>query len=180
MNEGLEVLKFQRVLRSDREILTLTALGNMVSKLPVDVPIAKMLVYGCVVEELEVMLTVAAGLSVQSPFTNRSYRELEIVERRASLTSPMGDPFTLIAVFREWVLQKAFEGTARRWAMENGIDEHRLYEISKLRSQYRQILEDAGLIKKASAAETGADDSRQRRIDQGEKRKLFDLKKSQR
>ncbi|EGT33885.1 CBN-SMGL-2 protein [Caenorhabditis brenneri] len=180
LNEGLETLKFQRVLRSDRELLTLTSLGNMVSKLPVDVPIAKMLVYGCVVDELEVMLTVAAGLSVQSPFTNRSYRELEIVERRASLTSPMGDPFTLIAVFREWVLQKAFEGTARRWTMENGIDEHRLYEISKLRAQYRQILEDAGLVEKATAAETGEDDSRQRRIDQGEKKKLFDLKKSQR
>ncbi|CDH93106.1 ATP-dependent RNA helicase DHX34 [Caenorhabditis elegans] len=181
LNEGLEVLKFQRVLRSDRgDILTLTALGNMVSKLPVEVPIAKMLVYGCVVDELEVMLTVAAGLSVQSPFTNRSYRELEIVERRASLTSPLGDPFTLISIFREWVLQKAFEGTARRWTMENGIDEHRLYEISKLRAQYRQILEDAGLVEKASAAETGEDDSRQRRIDQGEKRKLFDLKKSQR
>ncbi|CAO4375068.1 unnamed protein product [Caenorhabditis nigoni] len=180
LNEGLEILKFQRVLRSDRDILTLTALGNMVSKLPVDVPIAKMLVYGCVVDEIEVMLTVAAGLSVQSPFTNRSYRELEIVERRASLTSSMGDPFTLIAVFREWVLQKAYEGSARRWTMENGIDEHRLYEISKLRNQYRQILEDAGLVEKASAAETGEDDSRQRRIDQGEKRKLFDLKRSQR
>ncbi|CAI5449509.1 unnamed protein product [Caenorhabditis angaria] len=178
LNEGLEMLKFQGILRTDRENLTLTALGVTISKLPVDVPIAKMLVYGCVVDQLEVMLTVAAGLSVQSPFTNRSYRELEIVEKRANLTSPMGDPFTLIAIFREWVLQKTFEGSARKWAMENGIDEHRLYEISKLRAQYRQVLEDAGLVEKAF--DIGADDSRQRRIDQGERRKLFDLKKAQR
>ncbi|CAD6195426.1 unnamed protein product [Caenorhabditis auriculariae] len=171
LNEALEILKFQVFIKS---------LGAAVSKLPVDVPIAKMLVYGCVVDQLEVMLTVAAGLSVQSPFTNRSYRELDVVERRASLTSPLGDPFTLIAVFREWVMQKAFEGGTRKWTMENGIDEHRLYEISKLRAQYRQVLEDVGMIKKASASETGADDSRQRRIDQGERKKLFDLKRTAR
>ncbi|RCN24558.1 hypothetical protein ANCCAN_29744 [Ancylostoma caninum] len=139
-----------------------------------------MLVLGCVVNHVEVMLTVAAGLSVQSPFTNRSYRELDVVDRRARLTSSMGDPFTLIEIFREWVLQKCSGGKVRRWALENGIDEHRMYEISKLRSQYRQVLEDAGLIEKPDAHELGEDDSRQRRIDQGDRKKLLDMKRDAR
>ncbi|VDN38971.1 unnamed protein product [Cylicostephanus goldi] len=98
LNDALDLLKFQGVLYPERDN-QLTALGNAIAKLPVDVPIAKMLVYGCVVNHVEVMLTVAAGLSVQSPFTNRSYRELDVVERRARLTSSMGDPFTLIEIF---------------------------------------------------------------------------------
>ncbi|EPB65625.1 hypothetical protein ANCCEY_15308, partial [Ancylostoma ceylanicum] len=78
----------------------------------------------------------------------------------------------------EWVLQKCSGGKVRRWALENGIDEHRMYEISKLRSQYRQVLEDAGLIEKPDAHELGEDDSRQRRIDQGDRKKLLDMKQS--
>ncbi|KAL6738169.1 hypothetical protein Aduo_011746 [Ancylostoma duodenale] len=179
LNDALDILKFQGVLYPDRDN-QLTALGNAIAKLPVDVPIAKMLVLGCVVNHVEVMLTVAAGLSIQSPFTNRSYRELDVVERRARLTSSMGDPFTLIEIFREWVLQKCSGGKVRRWALENGIDEHRMYEISKLRSQYRQVLEDAGLIEKPDAHELGEDDSRQRRIDQGDRKKLLDMKRDAR
>ncbi|KAK6046437.1 helicase protein, partial [Cooperia oncophora] len=179
LEEALNILKFQGVLYPDRDN-QLTALGNTIAKLPVDVAIAKMLVLGCVVDHVEVILTVAAGLSVQSPFTNRSYRELDVVQRRESLTSSMGDPFTLIEIFREWMLQKSTTGKVRRWALENGIDEHRMYEISKLRFQYRQILEDAGLIEKPDAHELGEDDSRQRRIDQGDRKKLLDLKRDAR
>ncbi|VDO23239.1 unnamed protein product [Haemonchus placei] len=179
LNEALNILKFQGVLYPDREN-QLTALGSTIAKLPVDVAIAKMLVLGCVVDHVEVILTVAAGLSVQSPFTNRSYRELDVVQRREGLTNSMGDPFTLIEIFREWMLQKSTTGKVRRWALENGIDEHRMFEISKLRFQYRQILEDAGLIEKPDAHELGEDDSRQRRIDQGDRKKLLDMKREAR
>uniref|UniRef100_A0A1I7WZ41 Helicase C-terminal domain-containing protein n=1 Tax=Heterorhabditis bacteriophora TaxID=37862 RepID=A0A1I7WZ41_HETBA len=217
LNEALEILKFQvcdlfrlgltlfhtfqilnkafqGVIYGEREN-KLTALGNAVAKLPVDVSIAKaMLIFGCVVDQLEVMLTVSAGFSVQSLFTNRSYRELKIVERRASLTNPLGDPFTLIEVFsdltlgfylisniyyyRQWVMQKTIGGQSRRWTVENGIDEHRLYEISKLRAQYRQILEDAGIIERGNIEYLEENDTRQRRIDQGDRKKLFDMKRN--
>ncbi|PIO63374.1 hypothetical protein TELCIR_15025 [Teladorsagia circumcincta] len=82
--------------------------------------------------------------------------------------------------FHQSVLSKCTVGKARRWALENGIDEHRMYEISKLRFQYRQILEDAGLIERPDAHELGEDDSRQRRIDQGDKKKLLDMKRDAR
>ncbi|VDM68611.1 unnamed protein product, partial [Strongylus vulgaris] len=44
----------------------------------------------------------------------------------------------------------------------------------------RQILEDAGLIDKPDAHELGQDDSRQRRIDQGDRKKLLDMKREAR
>uniref|UniRef100_A0A158PCF6 Helicase ATP-binding domain-containing protein n=1 Tax=Angiostrongylus cantonensis TaxID=6313 RepID=A0A158PCF6_ANGCA len=174
LSEALNTLKSQGVLHPGRGN-RLTALGNVIAKLPVDVAIAKMLVLGCVFNQVDVILTVAAGLSVQSPFTNRSYRDLQVVERRRRLTSPLGDPFTLIEIFREWVLQKSYTGKGRRWALENGIDEHRIYEISKLRSQYRKILEDVGLVDRADKPDQN--DSRLRRIDHGDRKKLFDIKR---
>lgn len=179
LNEALDTLKFQGVLHPGRGN-RLTALGNVIAKLPVDVAIAKMLVLGCVFNRVDVVLTVAAGLSVQSPFTSRSYRDLQVVERRSRLTSSMGDPFTLIEIFREWVLQKSYTGRGRRWALENGIDEHRMYEISKLRFQYRKILEDAELIERPGALELEQNDSRLRRIDHGDRKKLFDIKRDAR
>jgi HrpA-like RNA helicase len=46
----------------------LTALGRVLSCLPVDVRVGKILVLGCVLEVLDPVLTIAAALSVQSPF----------------------------------------------------------------------------------------------------------------
>lgn len=50
--------------------------------------------------QVDVVLTLAAGLSVQSPFTNRSYREIDCIQNRQHLISDFGDLFTLIKVFR--------------------------------------------------------------------------------
>ncbi|KIH47270.1 hypothetical protein ANCDUO_22674 [Ancylostoma duodenale] len=53
-----------------------------------------------------------------------------------------------------------------------GVDEYIL--------KIRQVLEDAGLIEKPDAHELGEDDSRQRRIDQGDRKKLLDMKRDAR
>ncbi|CAJ0931079.1 unnamed protein product, partial [Mesorhabditis belari] len=177
LNESIERLKFQGVVYPDRES-HLTALGYAIAKLPVSVPIAKMLVYGAVLDCTDVALTVAAGLSIQSPFTNRSFRDVNTVEQRGRLcTTVGGDPLTLVSVFREWVKEKC-DGRSKRWANDLGVDEQRMFEISKLRAQYRQILSDVGLIEKE--VDDSEKDSRQRRIERGERRKLEDMKKEAR
>ncbi len=70
----------------------------------------------------------------------------------------------------------------RRWARKRGIEEQRLYEISKLRRQFRELLEDAELIEKKSLDEIagGVQGSAERRIRAGEMRKLRDLKRKAR
>lgn len=59
-----------------------------------------MLISACVLNQVDVTLTIAAGLSVQSPFTNRSYRDSECIQNRQHLISDLGDPFTLIKIYR--------------------------------------------------------------------------------
>lgn len=55
----------------------LTQLGKALAKIPVDISIGKMLMMGCVFQQLQPVLTLCAALSVQSPFTNRAYRDRE-------------------------------------------------------------------------------------------------------
>ena len=53
----------------------LTPLGQMLSRLPVDVTVGKMLVLGSALRQMGPTLSAAAALSVQSPLTNRAFRD---------------------------------------------------------------------------------------------------------
>lgn len=60
----------------------------------------EVLIYGCVFEQVESSLTVAASLAASSPFSNRSFREPDILDRRKNIMSDNGDPFALINAYR--------------------------------------------------------------------------------
>lgn len=55
----------------------LATMGQFLSRLPVDIPLGKMLIMGSLFHQIEPVLSLAAALSVQTPFTNRAYRDLE-------------------------------------------------------------------------------------------------------
>uniref|UniRef100_A0A914C233 Helicase C-terminal domain-containing protein n=1 Tax=Acrobeloides nanus TaxID=290746 RepID=A0A914C233_9BILA len=174
LEEAVEDLKRQGVISAHDE-KSLTPLGTILADLPVDVLVGKMLVYACVLDQVDVTLTMAAGLSVQSPFTNRSFRDYDCVQKRQHLLSDIGDPFTLVKTYREWLKLRSSGEDTRKWARKCGIEESRLFEIMKLRRQFMQILEQSDLIPKKEDKDAGS--SRERRIKAGEKRKLRELKK---
>ncbi|GFR53029.1 hypothetical protein Agub_g15721, partial [Astrephomene gubernaculifera] len=90
----------------------LTPLGAVLSLLPVDVAIGKLLVLGCMYGMAGPALTLAAALSVQSPFVKLGEEEhdQEAKAARASLVSPHGDALTLLNVFETWLAVKAGGG----------------------------------------------------------------------
>jgi ATP-dependent RNA helicase DHX34 len=61
----------------------LTPMGKMLSNLPVDISIGKMLVLGSMFHQVEPILSLAAALSVQNPFTNKAYRDPDCQVYRA-------------------------------------------------------------------------------------------------
>uniref|UniRef100_A0A914QTQ4 Helicase C-terminal domain-containing protein n=1 Tax=Panagrolaimus davidi TaxID=227884 RepID=A0A914QTQ4_9BILA len=95
---------------------------------------------------IEVALTIAAGMSVQSPFTNRSWNDQECIKNRESLMSDRGDLFTLINIYREWLKCRRDGEDTKRWCHDRGLEETRLYEIVKMRHQLRNILIQSKLI----------------------------------
>lgn len=62
-----------------------------------------MLILGSMFSLAEPVLTIAAALSVQSPFTRSAQSNLDCATARRPLESDQGDPFTLFNVFNAWV-----------------------------------------------------------------------------
>lgn len=64
-----------------------------------------MLVLGTLLDLAAPTLTIAAVLSVPSPFLHRGggRSDLDCLAARRSLGSPLGDPLTLLNIFNAWV-----------------------------------------------------------------------------
>lgn len=127
---AITYLKDQGALDNSNE---LTSIGTLLAQLPVDVVIGnvtearprfsfkkktasaeplrfcssvhsgKMLVLGSLFNLVEPVLTVAAALSVQSPFLRSSQQNPDCTTARQPLHSNLGDPFTLLNTFNAWV-----------------------------------------------------------------------------
>jgi len=63
----------------------------------------KMLVLGSLFKLLDPVMTVAAALSVQSPFLRSAQHNPDCATACQPLQSNHGDPFTLLNTFNAWV-----------------------------------------------------------------------------
>lgn len=174
-------LKQLEALTSDEK---LTPLGTTLSKIPVEVGIGKMLLIGSVFKQLQATLTLAATLNVQSPFTNRAYRDAECEKLRQDCESEHGDPITLLNLYREWLLVKKSQTersrdygneNSTRWCRNRGLEEQRFYEITKLKGQLESLLRECKLIESETEEKPSA---AQRLIRAGEKRYLGSLRRA--
>uniref|UniRef100_A0A7N8YQM3 DEAH (Asp-Glu-Ala-His) box polypeptide 34 n=1 Tax=Mastacembelus armatus TaxID=205130 RepID=A0A7N8YQM3_9TELE len=167
-------LKEQGALDSSGE---LTSIGSLLAQLPVDVVIGKMLVLGSLFNLVEPVLTVAAALSVQSPFLRSSQQNPDCATARQPLHSNQGDAFTLLNTFNAWVEVKGERGGgSRKWCRRRGLEEQRLYEMVNLRRQFKDLLRGHGLLESKDSS-SSAGDRRQRRERLTERRKLHQLKR---
>ncbi|XP_026515450.1 probable ATP-dependent RNA helicase DHX34 isoform X1 [Terrapene carolina triunguis] len=153
---------------------SLTPIGSLLAQLPVDVVIGKMLVLGALFGLAGPVLSVAAALSVQSPFLRTTRTNPDCATARRPLESPHGDPLTLLNTFNEWVQVKSERaGGSRKWCRRRGLEEHRLYEAANLRRQFQELLRDHGLLE----AVQGPRDSSARQSRHRERRELHRLRR---
>eukprot|EP00741_Cyanophora_paradoxa_P019235 tig00000215_g18571.t1 len=76
-----------------------------------------MLVLATVFQLVDPVLTIAAALSVQSPFLRVTESSETSLERRHQFDSEHGDPFTLLHAYDEWVQIKATQReSSKKWA----------------------------------------------------------------
>lgn len=65
------------------------------------------------------------------------------------MESDHGDPITLLNAFREWleVKQQSSQesrgsgSSSRKWCKRRGLEEQRFYEMTKLRAQFKELLQ---------------------------------------
>ncbi|XP_035824394.1 probable ATP-dependent RNA helicase DHX34 isoform X2 [Aplysia californica] len=173
LENSIVFLKEQGALASDE---SLTPIGQMLSMLPVDVVIGKMLIMGSVFNMIDPVLSITAAMSVQSPFTNRAYTDHEAITARKPLESEHGDPFTLLNAFDEWIQVKAQGQGTRKWSRRRGLEEQRFYEMTKLKRQFKDLLRDHHLLDGGEERQHYLT-SEQRRAQHGERKRLGELKK---
>ncbi|KAL6754390.1 putative ATP-dependent RNA helicase DHX34-like protein [Haematococcus lacustris] len=130
---------------------SLTPLGALLSLLPVDPHVGKLLVLGAVLRLSDPCLTIAAALSVQSPFARLADDNDAAKAARYELLSPHGDALTLLEVFEHWLhlKQGRHKGASTKWCKRAGLEEQRLYEMAKLKGQFKELLSDVGLERMA-------------------------------
>ncbi|XP_068709593.1 probable ATP-dependent RNA helicase DHX34 [Montipora foliosa] len=143
VENSIHFLKQQGAL-TDSE--SLTPIGQMLAQLPVDVVIGKMLLIGSVFHVIEPVMIISTALSVQSPFTRRLDHDPDVTSLRQPLESDHGDPFTLLNAYDEWLQIKSREGSSRKWCKRRALEEQRFYEMSKLKRQFEQLLQDHRLL----------------------------------
>ncbi|XP_049857625.1 probable ATP-dependent RNA helicase DHX34 isoform X1 [Schistocerca gregaria] len=154
----------------------LTTIGRVLSNLPVDISLGKMLVAGSLFHQIEPVLSLAAALSVQSPFTNRAYRDPDCETSRKELESDHGDPVTLLNALRGWLEVKAERGSnSRTWCRRRGLEEQRFYEMIKLRRQFKELLQECGLLQEADMPSLS---SAERSLHHGERRLLKEMQRN--
>ena len=127
---------------TDEEVLPL---GAVLSALPVDLAIGKLLIFSTVFGLEDELMTIAAALSIQSPFVRVDAGSSESTNRQ-KFVSEEGDPFTLLNVYDEWIRVKANKENTKKWSQRNGIEEQRLYEMTRLKDQFAELLKSAGLL----------------------------------
>lgn len=80
----------------------------------------------------------------------KQYRNTIILQTsRKKLESDHGDPITLLNAFKEWLEVKQensqeYRGSSnnsRKWCRRRGLEEQRFYEMTKLRAQFKDLLQ---------------------------------------
>ncbi|KAK6188313.1 hypothetical protein SNE40_004514 [Patella caerulea] len=166
-------LKEHGALKGDE---SLTPIGEMLSRLPVEVAIGKMLIMGSIFHMIDPVLSIAAAMSVQSPFPYKGHTDHEAVAARKPLESEHGDPFTLLNAFDEWIQVKAEGRGTKKWCKHRAMEEQRFYEMIKLKRQFQDLLKDHNLYEKVTEEDRYLT-SDQRRQKHGERKRLRELKK---
>ncbi|EER12227.1 ATP-dependent RNA helicase protein, putative [Perkinsus marinus ATCC 50983] len=129
---------------SNSTALHLTSTGRVLSRLPVPIPVGNMLLMSMILGStaMRVATIIAASLNFHSPFRYGEYSG----DESADLLSDSGDLFTCFNVYTAWLKRRvqSREG-ARRWARERGIDESKMYDMSKSAQQLQgQLREGRG------------------------------------
>ncbi|XP_051900606.1 probable ATP-dependent RNA helicase DHX34 [Pristis pectinata] len=149
----------------------LTTVGKLLADLPVDVVIGKILILGSTFDLVEPVLTLAAALSLQSPFLRQA--GLECATARKPLESDQGDPFTLLNAFEEWLQVKSVRGGhSRKWCRRRALQEQRLYEMVNLRQQFKMLLKDHQLLREEGGSSKDSYRRQQRHRERQELQKV--------
>lgn len=127
----------------------MTALGRHLSMIPADLRCGKLLVYGAAFSCLDAALTIAAILTVKSPFVSPQTKRDESKAARAAFGKGNGDLLCDVHAYEQWAARRASAeqvSSTRRWCDENFLNHQTLMDITTNRAQYISALQEIGFL----------------------------------
>ena len=126
----------------------LTALGYHMSRVPADLRLAKLMVYGAMFNCLEACLTIAAILTVKSPFVHPQQKRDEAKSIRTSFSKGNGDLLADLEAYNEWNERRSSGNSSmmRKWCEENFLSTQTLFDITSNKTQFLTALKDSGFL----------------------------------
>ena len=126
----------------------LTALGKHLSVIPADLRCSKLMVYGATFGCLEASLTIAAILTVRSPFVSPQPKREESKAARTAFAPGHGDLVCDLRAYEAWteVASHSSSLDTRRWCEKNFLSTQTLHDITSNKSQYLASLKEAGFL----------------------------------
>ncbi|CAL0328781.1 unnamed protein product [Lupinus luteus] len=139
-------IDFLKLIGALDEKENLTNLGKLLSVLPVDPKLGKMLIMGAIFRCFDPVLTVVAGLSVRDPFLlPQDKRDLAGTAKSRFSAKDYSDHMALVRAYEGWKDAER-EGSAYEYCWRNFLSAQTLQAIHSLRKQFSFILKDAGLV----------------------------------
>ncbi len=153
----------------------LTALGRHLSMIPADLRCGKLMVYGATFGCLDACVSIAAILTVKSPFVSPQEKREEAKAARSKFAKNEGDLIGDLKAFEEWdkmVRDKRYfpchptillsdtdsssfgQGEIRNWCSQNFLSYQTLQDISSNRTQYLTSLRELNFIPSSPSALT--------------------------
>lgn len=128
----------------------LTALGRHLSMIPADLRCGKLMVYGAVFSCLNACITIAAILTVKSPFVSPQDKRNEAKAARAIFSNGHGDLIGDLRAFEKWhamVSDRSYpQREVRNWCSDSFLSYQTLHDIASNRTQFMSSLQEIGFI----------------------------------
>ncbi|KAI9357264.1 P-loop containing nucleoside triphosphate hydrolase protein [Zopfochytrium polystomum] len=141
---AIATLRTLRALTKDEE---LTPLGFHLGRLPVDVRIGKLILFGAIFRCLDPVLTIASAMSVKSPFVAPFEKRDLADEKKQEFATGVSDHLTVLTAYNEW--QKARSrgfGIERKFLFDNFLSGRTLTMIASVKRQLAELLSDIGFV----------------------------------
>ncbi|KAK2857300.1 hypothetical protein FQN49_004837 [Arthroderma sp. PD_2] len=143
IRRAIESLKTVKALTGTE---ALTPLGKQLAKLPLDVFLGKLILYGAFFKCVDAAVSIAAILSSKSPFLNDANRRSQIEASRKAFERGNSDLLTVYNAYCAWKKHRA-EKNEFSFCRKNHLSPQALLNIEDVKTQLLVSVVDTGLLK---------------------------------
>ncbi|KAJ3159008.1 ATPdependent RNA helicase [Geranomyces michiganensis] len=136
-----------RTLQALTKEEALTPLGFHLGRLPLDVRIGKLLVFGSIFQCLDPVLTIAAAMSAKSPFVAPFEIRNVADQKKREFATENSDHLTILNAYNMWQKTRS-QGYAveKRFLFDNFLSGKTLTMIANVKRQLAELIGDIGFI----------------------------------